>query len=149
MSRRVSANRKIHVEAPECSVCVQHGLPMNFAMSHSLRDRNGKICCPTVLNNVCSNCYNTGHFPKYCTTKSFSEKLSTAAERRREHAIKEVAKPEAKTTKNAFADLAEDSSDEEVAEPSTPKKEAKSSAPGAPKKKPVDWADWSDSEDEE
>lgn len=78
--------------------------------------------------------------------------MSKAAERRLEHFVKEVAKPEPKTIKNAFADLAEDSSDEDEVPPapSTPKKEVMGMTPGAPKKKrPVNWADWSDSEDEE
>jgi len=60
----VSASTK-----PYCKVCFDAGRPEKEYISHYVKDQpgpNGKVICPTLLNQACRICNKTGHTSSYC-----------------------------------------------------------------------------------
>ena len=55
---------------PFCKVCRDAGKTEKEYTSHFVKDqpgRNGKVVCPTLLNQSCRICGNTGHTSSYCS----------------------------------------------------------------------------------
>jgi len=48
---------------PTCSFCKQLGKEYH---GHMMRNNDGVIVCPILLNNECRYCHEKGHTPKYC-----------------------------------------------------------------------------------
>jgi hypothetical protein len=54
---------------PYCKVCHDAGRPESEYTSHYVKDQpghNGKVVCPTLLNQACRICNKTGHTSSYC-----------------------------------------------------------------------------------
>ena len=54
---------------PYCKVCHDAGRPRSEYTSHFVKDQpgpNGKVICPTLLNQACRICGKTGHTSSYC-----------------------------------------------------------------------------------
>ena len=71
-SSRNIANHKTSVVAanPFCKVCSDAGKSEKEYTSHFVKDqpgRDGKVVCPTLLNQACRICHNTGHTSSYCS----------------------------------------------------------------------------------
>ena len=47
----------------ECKVCRDAGKEYK---GHSVRNKQGKVVCPTLLSQACTYCSGVGHTPKYC-----------------------------------------------------------------------------------
>lgn len=55
---------------PFCKVCRDAGKPEKEYTSHFVKDQpgpNGKVVCPTLLNQACRICNKTGHTSSYCS----------------------------------------------------------------------------------
>ena len=55
---------------PFCKVCRDAGKPEKEYNSHFVKDQpgpNGKVVCPTLLNQACRICNKTGHTSSYCS----------------------------------------------------------------------------------
>ena len=55
---------------PFCKVCRDAGKPEKEYNSHFVKDQpgpNGKVVCPTLLNQSCRICGKTGHTSSYCS----------------------------------------------------------------------------------
>lgn len=55
--------------SPFCKVCKDAGCSERDYTSHFVKDRpgpNGKVVCPTLLNQACLTCGNKGHTSSYC-----------------------------------------------------------------------------------
>lgn len=63
MSRRV---QKTQTPVRSCKVCKDAKLPESSYSSHSVRDANGRVTCPTLLSQSCKHCFKTGHTVKFC-----------------------------------------------------------------------------------
>jgi hypothetical protein len=53
-----------------CKVCYDARLPVANYTDHFVKDQpgpNGKVVCPTLLNQACRICGNTGHTSSYCS----------------------------------------------------------------------------------
>jgi len=65
-----SSNRNTAATAtPYCKVCYDAGKPKSEYTSHFVKDQpgpNGKVVCPTLLNQACRICHKTGHTSSYC-----------------------------------------------------------------------------------
>jgi protein nanos 1 len=49
-----------------CKVCKDTGKSASVFNSHSVRDANGQVVCPTLLKQNCTFCKKAGHTAKYC-----------------------------------------------------------------------------------
>jgi hypothetical protein len=56
-----NANKK-----PFCKFCKDSKKTENEYSSHYLKDRNGQVICPTLLNVTCGFCYKKGHTTSHC-----------------------------------------------------------------------------------
>jgi hypothetical protein len=62
-------NTAAAVPTPYCKVCRDAGKSEKEYTSHFVKDQpgpEGKIVCPTLLNQACRICHNTGHTSSYC-----------------------------------------------------------------------------------
>jgi hypothetical protein len=53
-----------------CKVCCDAGRPESEYTNHFVKDQpgpNGKVVCPTLLNQACRICHKTGHTSSYCS----------------------------------------------------------------------------------
>ena len=57
-----------------CKVCKDAGKTETEYTSHYVKDKSGKITCPTLLNQACKYCKQTGHTVKFCKTLKLNEK---------------------------------------------------------------------------
>ena len=51
---------------PNCKVCRDAGKSEQECSSHWVRDKAGRVTCPTLLSQKCHNCGKSGHTLKYC-----------------------------------------------------------------------------------
>jgi predicted DNA binding CopG/RHH family protein len=64
-----SSSRKNNTSKPFCVVCRDAGRPEKEYTSHYVKDQpgpNGKVVCPTLLNQACRICAKPGHTSSYC-----------------------------------------------------------------------------------
>lgn len=110
-SRIIPTNKNKQVKsvamAVGCHVCKTHGKPEHIIESHNFRDIRGNVCCPTILENVCSKCGLKGHLKSGCNRTKVSmipRNISTKMD----------FKPEKTRPINSFDALADDMSDDEL-----------------------------------
>jgi len=51
----------------QCKVCVDAGKSKAQYSNHWVKDKNGKVVCPTLLSQKCLRCEKSGHTVKFCT----------------------------------------------------------------------------------
>ena len=69
-NRNINSNSKSATATPFCKVCRDAGKPEKEYTSHFVKDQpgpNGKVVCPTLLNQACRICNKTGHTSSYCS----------------------------------------------------------------------------------
>ena len=69
-SSRNTANTAAPAAKPFCKVCRDAGKPESEYTSHFVKDQpgpNGKVICPTLLNQDCRICGKSGHTSSYCS----------------------------------------------------------------------------------
>ena len=54
------------VPQPFCKVCKDSDKSEAMYTSHWVKDKQGKVCCPTLLSQQCRYCNNHGHTIKFC-----------------------------------------------------------------------------------
>ena len=57
-----------------CKVCKDAEKTETEYTSHYVKDKSGKTTCPTLLNQACKYCKQTGHTVKFCKTLKLNEK---------------------------------------------------------------------------
>jgi Nanos RNA binding domain len=84
--KKVFENRKMHkpktnqllkMSRPNCKVCRDAGKTEQEYSSHWVRDKAGRVTCPTLLSQKCRNCGKSGHTIKYCKVNKLTVKPST------------------------------------------------------------------------
>jgi hypothetical protein len=84
--KKVFENREMHqtknqptlkMSTPNCKVCRDAGKSEQECSSHWVRDKVGRVTCPTLLSQKCRNCGKNGHTIKYCKARTGSLKPST------------------------------------------------------------------------
>ena len=94
-----------------CKVCKDAGKSENEYSNHFVKDLNGKVTCPTLLNQECRFCHELGHTTSHCTKL---QKIKKSEENFKKLPIpqpKKEVRPQKK--QNVFAYLEMNSSDEE------------------------------------
>ena len=69
-SSRNPATRNTVAPTPFCKVCRDAGKSEKEYTSHFVKDQpgpDGKVVCPTLLNQACRICHKTGHTSSYCS----------------------------------------------------------------------------------
>jgi Nanos RNA binding domain len=69
MSKTFNTTATATTKTPYCKVCHDAGRPSSEYTSHYVKDQpgpNGKVVCPTLLNQACRICNKTGHTSSYC-----------------------------------------------------------------------------------
>ena len=69
-SRNTTATATVVNKKPFCKVCRDAGKPESEYTSHFVKDQpgpNGKVICPTLLNQDCRICGKSGHTSSYCS----------------------------------------------------------------------------------
>ena len=69
-SRNTASNASVSATKPYCKVCYDAGRPEQEYTSHFVKDQpgpQGKVICPTLLNQACRICKKTGHTSSYCS----------------------------------------------------------------------------------
>lgn len=59
-----------HHQLPQiwCTFCLKDkSRKDNFAYTHRLRDRDGRLTCPFLAEHMCGKCFHFGHTEAYCT----------------------------------------------------------------------------------
>jgi hypothetical protein len=135
-----------------CKVCYDNDKPEKEFRSHNVRNKQGKVCCPTLLSVVCAYCGIKGHGPKYCTQLAKDQKEAEQPKPVFKQPVKTAEKAPMHSKFSAL-EMSSDSEEEEhvaaeikpsVTKPAPWTKPASSSQP--PKS---NWADMSDSEEED
>ena len=75
---------------PYCKVCYDAGRPEQEYTSHFVKDQpgpQGKVICPTLLNQACRICNKTGHTSSYCSQYRRREEPRREEPRREERYI--------------------------------------------------------------
>ena len=68
--RNTVAASSVSATKPYCKVCYDAGRPEKEYTSHYVKDQpgpQGKVICPTLLNQHCRICDKTGHTSSYCS----------------------------------------------------------------------------------
>ena len=89
-SSRNTANTTTAPAKPFCKVCRDAGKPESEYTSHFVKDQpgpNGKVICPTLLNQACRICDKTGHTSSYCPQYRRREEPRREEPRREERYI--------------------------------------------------------------
>ena len=116
MTRNIKQNDR----TPFCKVCHDAKKPASVYESHWVKDREGKITCPTLNSQECRYCYKNGHTVKFCPVLQAQNKTKEHAnwkQKDQERRSKEEEK--AKKTKSptnfggGFSALADNSDSEE------------------------------------
>ena len=99
MSQYKNKNQKQVVPQPFCKVCKDSDKSEAMYTSHWVKDKQGKVCCPTLLAQQCRYCNNHGHTIKFC-------KIAVEDNNRSKLVLKVVTKaPAVKLANNAQTSL--------------------------------------------
>ena len=67
MSSKINNSQKNYsAKKPYCKVCVDAGKTEKEYSSHYVKDYNGNVTCPTLLNQECRYCHKKGHTNSFC-----------------------------------------------------------------------------------
>ncbi len=75
---------------PNCKVCRDAGKSEQQYSSHWVRDKTGRVTCPTLLSQDCRKCGKTGHTIKYCKSRTVSLKPPTEKKELKELQIQNI-----------------------------------------------------------
>ena len=70
MSKTFNTTKTTNTKTPYCKVCHDAGRPESEYTSHYVKDQpgtDGKVVCPTLLNQACRICHQKGHTSTYCS----------------------------------------------------------------------------------
>jgi hypothetical protein len=145
-----------------CKVCYDNDKPEKEFRSHNIRNKQGKVCCPTLLSVVCAYCGIKGHGPKYCTrlAKDRKEAEQPKPVVNKPVTIKKTAEKAPMHSKFSALEMSSDSDSEEepvkpkpdvATKPSITKPATWAKPATAPSTQPrkTNWSDMYDSEEED
>ena len=91
-SRNTTASTNNGNNGPYCKVCHDAGRSRSEYTSHFVKDQpgpNGKVVCPTLLNQACRICNKPGHTSSYCSQYRSRREEPRREEPRREEPRRE------------------------------------------------------------
>ena len=120
-----------------CKVCHDAGKMETEYRSHSIRDRNSNLICPTLLSLECRFCYKNGHTIKYCPSNKSRDRYERKVESRDKYKNDQKTKEQNSSSNlsklsrqsNKFAYLCYDSDDDKQNKDKKQKKNKKEDFP--------------------
>ena len=91
-SFNTASTASVPATTPFCKVCRDAGRPEKEYTSHYVKDQpgpQGKVICPTLLNQACRICNKTGHTSSYCSQYRSRREEPRREEPRREEPRRE------------------------------------------------------------
>ena len=118
MSRTNSRTTNSRTTNAYCKVCHDAGKSETEYRSHSIRDTNSNLICPTLLSLECRFCYKNGHTIKYCPSNKSRDRNERKVESREQYKNDQKTKEQKSSSKlsnssNTFAYLCYDDSDDD------------------------------------
>lgn len=115
-SRTTNSRTNSRTTNAYCKVCHDAGKSETEYRSHSIRDTNSNLICPTLLSLECRFCYKNGHTIKYCPSNKSRDRNERKVESRdkykNDQKTKEQKSSSSSTNSNKFAYLCYDSDDD-------------------------------------
>ena len=96
----------------KCKVCFDSGKTVKEYSNHWVKDKTGKVICPTLLSLKCRYCDKTGHTVKFCTMLKNREKNENKKEPKKEKKQESTQTETKRKVGSLFSVLDDDSSDE-------------------------------------
>jgi len=107
----------ISARKPCCKVCVDAGKTEKEYSSHYVKDLNGKVTCPTLLNQECRSCHKKGHTTSFCPTLKKQKEVQENSRKLPVSAPKKETPAPRKSNVFAYLDFnSDEDSDKEVEE---------------------------------
>ena len=99
-----------------CKVCKDAGKIETEYTSHYVKDKSGKTTCPTLLNQACKYCKQTGHTVKFCKTLKLNEKNKRREEyfKKQHQELNSVTMKQGSSFAAAFDSETEDETEDEI-----------------------------------
>jgi len=102
---------------PFCKVCVDAGKTEKEYSSHYVKDLNGNVVCPTLLNQECRVCHKKGHTTSFCPTLKKQKETQENSRKLSVSPPKKETPSQKKTNVFAYLDFnSDEDSDNEVEE---------------------------------
>ena len=118
-SNTINTNVK---RTPFCKVCIDAGLPKSVYESHWVKTIEGKVCCPTLLEQSCRYCKVKGHTVKFChLLKQEESNQITSRVNKKTHIIAITPSQSEQNKMNAFSSLYESDTDDDEKPKQKPK----------------------------
>ena len=116
MSNNFQLNKSMNTKfTPVCKVCIAAG---KTDFNHFVKNLDGTTNCPTLLSQDCRYCKTPGHTAKYCPKLAHNKKEDDAMLRQTNsvttNRLQQTAQITCFASKNVFAGLESDESDEET-----------------------------------
>ena len=104
-----------------CKVCKDAGKTETEYTSHYVKTKTGKVICPTLLNQSCKYCRQSGHTVKFCPTLKLNEKNKRREEffKKEQSELISVTKKVRSVFAAAFGSDTEDDSEDDSEERAT------------------------------
>jgi hypothetical protein len=128
LNPKMSYNKK-----PFCKVCQDAGKSESEYTNHWVKDLNGKITCPTLLNTECRFCHKLGHTTKFCKELEKMNKDKKISSQVKKPAKQEVVAHKKPVNSYAVLDESESEEEEEAEAPEEPAKNVWASIAAKPK----------------
>ena len=110
-SNTINTNVK---RTPFCKVCIDAGLPKSVYESHWVKTQEGKVCCPTLLEQSCRYCKVKGHTVKFCNIlKQEQESNKPTSHVNKTPIIIATSQQQEQKRMNAFSELYESDTDDD------------------------------------
>lgn len=99
---------------PCCKVCQDAGKPENVYLTHYVKDLNGNVTCPTLLNQECRYCHQKGHTTSHCSALKKQKEFEENSRKPPLSPVKKEAVAPKKANVFAYLDMSsDDESDKE------------------------------------
>jgi hypothetical protein len=117
MSSKIINSKQIYsAKKPCCKVCVDAGKTEKEYSSHYVKDLNGNILCPTLLNQECRFCHRKGHTTSHCSALKKQKESEENSRKPPVSPTKKAVPVSKKSNVFAYLEMNSDESDDEVEE---------------------------------
>jgi hypothetical protein len=115
-SKSINSKQIYSAKKPCCKVCVDAGKSEKEYSSHYVKDLNGQVTCPTLLNQECRFCKKKGHTTSHCAALKKQKESEENSRKPPVSPKKKEAPAPKKSNVFAYLEMNSDESDDEAEE---------------------------------